>query len=53
MVLNQYVEEGTRRENTLDLIFSNEEIIENLRVVKNVGLNHQIIRFYLKLESKA
>ena len=51
--LNQYVEGSTRGENTLDLIFSNQEIIENLRVGENFGFSdHQIIRFDLKLESK-
>ena len=29
--LNQYIKEGTRGGNTLDLFFSNKEIIENLR----------------------
>ena len=39
---------------SLNLIFSNEEIIENLRVGESFWLSdHQIIRFYLKLESKA
>ena len=51
--LNQYVEAGTKGENTLDLIFSNQEIIENLRVGENFGFSdHLIIRFELKFESK-
>ena len=54
MFLNQYVEESTRGENTLLFFFSNEEIIENLRVGDNSGLSdHQVIRLDLKLGSKA
>ena len=40
-------------EEKTDLIFSNQEIIENLRFGENFGFsNHQIITFDLKLESK-
>ena len=42
-ILNQYVKGGTRGGNTLDLVFSNEEIIENLEVGENFGLSDTIL----------
>ena len=50
MFLDHYTKEGTRGGNTLDLSFSNEKIIEHLRVGEYFGLSdHQFIIFDLKL----
>ena len=49
MFLNPYVEEGTRGGNTLDFIFfSNEEIIENLRVAENAQINNVMVPDFRK-----